>query len=85
MDAYFTSEEHKLIFALVFTDTTLRAQLLGITEELYMDKQKAKEWRNAIVKKIHPDVCKIDGAAEAIKKLNDFFNSMTEEDGDDVE
>ena len=82
MDTYFASEEHKLIFALVFTDTDLRAQLLGITEELYTDKQKAKEWRNSVAKKIHPDYCKIDGAAEATKKLNDFYKSMTEDEGD---
>ncbi len=82
IDDYFKSEEHKLIFALVYTDTYLRADLLGITEELYTDKKLAKAWRNSIISKIHPDVCNIPGAKEAVEKLNAFYERMKTDDGD---
>ena len=85
IDEFFKSEEHRLIFALVFTDTYLRSDLLGITEDLYTDKQLAKAWRNSIIKKIHPDRCHIPGAKEAVEKLNAFYERMTEDDGDNDE
>ena len=44
-DLYFVSEAHKLVFALLFTDKKIRMELLGIGEELYLDKEKAKEWK----------------------------------------
>lgn len=83
IDEYFRSEKDKLIFALIYTDKSLRESLLGISEELYLDKEKAKEWRNSISKKIHPDICKIPGADNAIKKLNELYDHMTEKDEED--
>ena len=77
-DTYFKSEEHKIIFALLYTDTALRRKILKITEELYMNADKAKKWRNRLLRKIHPDVCDIIGADEAIKKINELYVHMTE-------
>lgn len=61
VDSFFKSEEHKIIFALLYTDKSLREMLLDISPELYSDVSKAKEWRNTLIKKIHPDSCKIEG------------------------
>ena len=77
---FFRSEEHKIIFAVLYTDTSLREKLLSISEELYLDEGKAKEWRNNLVKKIHPDICKVQGAEDAIKKINELYGRMTEQD-----
>ena len=77
---FFKSEEHRIIFAVLYTDTSLREELLGISEELYLNAEKAKEWRNHLVKKIHPDICKVPGAEEAIKKINELYARMTELD-----
>lgn len=55
-DDYFKSEERKIIFAILYTDTSLKEKLLGISGELYLNKDKAKEWRNYLVKKIHSDI-----------------------------
>lgn len=82
-DIYFKSIEHKIIFALLYTDSVLRERLLGISEKMYINKDEAKNWRNVLAKLIHPDVCKIDGTEEAIKKLNEFYERMTEDDGDE--
>lgn len=79
-DSYFKSVAHKYIFALSYTDTRLRQELLNITEELYTDEKKAKEWRNRIVTLIHPDKCKIEGAAEACAKLSDLYKRMVDKD-----
>ena len=37
LSIYFSSEEHKYIFALCYLDKAIRMELLGITEELYED------------------------------------------------
>lgn len=41
-DLYFVSETHKLVFALLFQAKKIRMELLGIGEELYLDKKKQK-------------------------------------------
>lgn len=80
LSLYFVSEAHKLIFALIFTDKRIRMELLGITEELYLDKNKAKEWYHRITKMIHPDTCNIEGCQKATIKLNELYNGMVKED-----
>ena len=77
---YFISEEHKYVFALCYLDKTIRMELLGITEELYEDKEKAKDWYRRIAKAIHPDICKLPGCEKAIVKLNELYAGMVKED-----
>lgn len=55
-------------------------ELLGIDEELYLDKEKAKEWHHRIAKIIHPDTCKIEGCEKAIMKLNELYAGMVKVD-----
>lgn len=57
MDRFFKDEASKYIFALLHTDTNLRARLLEINVSLYEDKNKATEWYNKIYNTIkeHPD------------------------------
>ena len=76
INQYFVSEEHKYVFALLFTDNKVRMKLLGITEELYLNKDKAKLWYRNIIKKIHSDSCKITGCEEAVTKLNELYKGM---------
>ena len=80
LSLYFVSEAHMLVFALLFTDKQIRMELLGITEELYFDKSKAKEWYHRITKIIHPDICDIEGCQKATMKLNELYNGMVKED-----
>lgn len=80
LNLYFVSEAHKLVFALLFTDKRIRAELLGISEDLYLEKNKAKEWHHGIAKIIHPDTCKIEGCEKAIMKLNELYAGMVKED-----
>ena len=42
LSIYFVSEEHKFVFALCYLDKAIRMELLGITEEMYEDKGKAR-------------------------------------------
>lgn len=79
LSIFFISEEYKYIFALCYTDKKLRADLLGITEDLYEDNEKAKKWHNRIAKIVHPDTCKFTGfpgAQEATAKLNELYAGM---------
>ena len=79
-DKYFKSKQHRYIFALVELDGTVRAKILGITKELYHDKNKAKIWRDTLVKQIHPDVCSVDGAEAAVAKVNELYSRMVEDE-----
>lgn len=79
-DKYFKSKVHRIVFALVELETESRAQILNITNELYHDKKKAKKWRDNLSKMIHPDICKIDGAVEAMSVLNELYEGMIEDE-----
>jgi hypothetical protein len=73
---YFADEPSMLIFALLFLDGEIREKILGIREELYESKSKAKYWRARLIKKIHPDNCKHQSANEATAKLNSLYERM---------
>lgn len=75
-DPYFKSEGSRYIFALVELDTEKRAEMLGITRELYSDSILAKKWYRDISKKIHPDVCNETNADKAMAKLNQLYRRM---------
>jgi formyltetrahydrofolate synthetase len=53
-DDYFKSEEHKIAFMLLYYDKKFNSEL-GITQRHFLDKEKAKEWRNKYMKLFHPD------------------------------
>ena len=80
LSIYFSSEEHKYIFALWYLDKAIRMELLGITEELYEDKENAKGWYHHIAKVIHPDTCKLPDCERAVAKLNELYAGMVKAD-----
>lgn len=79
-DKYFKSLQHRYIFALVELEAEDRAKILGITRELYNEKDKAKNWRDNIIKLIHPDSCKIEGCEQAVAKVNELYSRMVEDE-----
>ena len=90
LSIYFSSEEHKYIFALCYLDKAIRMELLGITDEVYVDKdmaillyedkEKAKGWYHHIAKVIHPDTCKLPDCERAVAKLNELYAGMVKAD-----
>jgi len=79
-DLYFKSQAHRYIFALVELDGESRQRVLDINDELYHDKEKAKKWRDNIVKLIHPDSCKIEDMENAMAKLNYLYSRMIKDE-----
>lgn len=75
-EEYFKSKEAFLIFVLLYVDKENRANFLGIHEELYASKVKAREWRNSLIKLIHSDHCKHLSADEATAKINEIYARM---------
>lgn len=75
-EGYFASEEQEYIYYLLELDGGQRVEKLGICPIHFKNKKKAKEWRDSISKKIHPDVSKHVKAAEAMSQLNDLYNEM---------
>lgn len=53
MENLFKDQASMYIFALVYADVSIRRGILNITQELYLDKEKAKEWLKTIHSKIH--------------------------------
>jgi hypothetical protein len=75
-DDFFISKEAKLIFAILYVETEKRADLLGITEDLYESLSAAKEWFSSIMKTIHPDKCDHPEATKASSELNKIYKRM---------
>lgn len=75
-DNFFISEDAKLIFALTQLDGEKRAEILGITKEMYSSLEKSKKWYRSYISKLHPDRCKHPLADEAIAQLNNIYERM---------
>ena len=80
LSIYFSSEEHKYIFALCYLDKSYSYGSVRITEELYEDKEKAKGWYHHIAKVIHPDTCKLPDCERVVAKLNELYAGMVKAD-----
>ena len=77
-DLYFKSEAAKLIFFLAELDGEARMDKLNVTKRLYREADKAKEWRDNIIKVIHPDVCHHPKAARATEVVNEIYSRMVQ-------
>ena len=69
----------ELVYILNNIDGEKRAEKLGITKKHYGGKQaqaNAKKWYLLGAKKIHPDMCKLEGVEQAFSKLNELYNGM---------
>lgn len=75
-DSYFKSEADKLVFALLYTDAKTRMILLEAHEGLYYNKEEALRWYLRISSIIDPEVSKVEGAEDAMKKLNEIYYRM---------
>jgi septal ring factor EnvC (AmiA/AmiB activator) len=73
---YFKSAEAELIYSLVKLDGEDRMRALRVTRNHYRDAKKAKDWRNQIATKIHPDKCYHPDAQAAIAKASEIYKSM---------
>lgn len=76
LEGYFKSEAQQYIYYLAELDGEERAEKLEIRPEHFRSKKAAKAWRDAISKKIHPDVSKHVKAEVAMSKLNTIYNDM---------
>lgn len=76
IEGYFASEEQEYMYYLLELSGGQRIEKLGISPSHFANKKRAKEWRDAICKKIHPDISKHIKAAEAMSQLNELYNEM---------
>lgn len=76
-DEYFVNDSKKYEYILTKLEGKKRNQLLGITDQMYEDPEKAQKWFKNIVKYIHPDVEGIDEAAFIV--LKKLYDTMLEE------
>ena len=65
-------------------DGKKRNEVIGLTDELYDNKNKAKKWYRNIAKIIRPDIKNDDRTKKAFNELNKLYknimNSFEEED-----
>lgn len=74
---YFKSDLDRILFLLLEVDGKRRNELLGITSEMYENKEAAKKWYKSLSFKIHPDKNPDDPrAAEAFDKLKGIYDKI---------
>lgn len=80
---YFVNERSKYLFCLTQVDGQKRNEYIGLNDELYDDKSKAKKWYRHIVKTLQPDINLDEITRNAFKELEDLYrvllNSFEEE------
>lgn len=83
-DEFFKNQKSKYLFCLTEVDGKKRNEAMGLTDDLYDDKDKAKKWYRNIVKMIRPDIKNDDKTKKAFNELNKLYktimNSFEEED-----
>ncbi len=70
----FKSDAHMLTFALLYADTWLREDMLGITENLYHDKVAAEEWKDDLYTRL------AEGAKDSIYEKLDYKPFLNNDD-----
>ena len=78
-DEYFKSKRDRIIFLLLEVDGKRRNRLLGISPEMYDDKDAAKKWYKSLCAYVHPDKFPNDyRSKDAFCKLTDLYDLMVE-------
>ena len=79
-NSFFISKQAEIIFCLLYVIPKYRNPMLGISDDLYVDKDKAREWYLNLCKIVHPDN---GGNSEAFGVLKKLYDNMIEDDYDD--
>lgn len=78
-DDFFISKEHKIAFMLLNYNKQFN-DVLEITQRHYVDKSKAKEWRNKYIKMFHTDYgTKFANQEEIVSSINTIYKRMVGE------
>ncbi len=75
-EIYFKSEAARIIYTLLELDGDIRLEKLKAYKSHYLDKDKAKKWRDNLMKIIHPDNCDHPNANIAANKLTELYKEM---------
>lgn len=73
---YFRDKTCEIIFYLLELDGETRMNKLGISRLHFNDKKYANEWKNTLMKIIHPDQCTHNKAHQATTELNKIYREM---------
>ncbi|APC38898.1 hypothetical protein [Clostridium estertheticum] len=75
-DKFFLSEELKIAFMLLYYNKQFNDEL-GITQRHYVDRDKAKEWRNKYIKIFHTDLgTRFEQQEETVSSINTIYKRM---------
>lgn len=77
-DIYFQNKSARYIFALTHMEGKERNRIIELTEELYDDECRAKEWYRSVAKIIHPDMNQADqkNAEKAMDVLSEIYDRI---------
>ena len=75
---FFVRESVKYIFALNNMEGEKRNEIIGLTDKVYDSLKEAKDWRNKLVQKIHPDKNQdnIEEREKAFTKLQEIYTRI---------
>ena len=74
--SYFVSPEAEIIYNITKLDGEARLKALGVNRSHYKDAKKAKDWRNNLAMKVHPDYCTHSHAARAMDEITSLYENM---------
>lgn len=75
-DGDFKSEENKYLFCLTDVDGEKRNKVIGLTDDLYDNKEAAKKWYRKIVKIIRPDIKDDERTKNAFNELHKLYETV---------
>lgn len=78
IENYFASPAAMYVFILLHTDGKVRNDLLGITDDMYGDRDKAISWYKSIITNLVQFPI-MECANEAIRILYNIFRIMTDD------
>lgn len=73
---YFKDKISEYIFYLLELNGEIQMKKLKISKIHYKDKNKAKEWRNNLIKMLHPDISFHAKTKEATEAINLIYKAM---------
>ena len=80
IDGPFISKQAEIIYYLTELDGKKRAEKLGLNDEHYNDKAKAKIWYQKLSNLVHPDK---GGNKEAFSTLKKIYDTITDVEEDE--
>lgn len=74
-DEFFISTKHRLAFSLLVHNENLDSEI-GISKPLFFDRERARKWRDGLMRKFHPDLSEFPRSQEICNKITKIYKRL---------